>query len=255
MKRLSSTAKTLIVIFLLAFLVRFIPVLIAGVPVGLDSYLHIDIALRIVEKGGLLSTDPLSLIGMKAYSYPPGFHALLAFFLLFLPPVAGAHFLGALIGALACIFIFKISQEIFRDERVSLFSALFFATSPIHIFRTSMPIPEGFGVLLFTISLLYLVRYLKTKEPRQLLFSVITLVVYAFSHRGWTLFVLSAFILLLVYYSHIFKRKRYLFGFFAFIGVVYYGVTNYFSDLLARINVEAVTALGYIKWMGAAHLF
>ncbi len=255
MKRLSFTAKTLLVIFLLAFLVRFVPVVIAGVPVGLDSYLHIDIALMIVDNGGLLSTDPLSLIGMKAYSYPPGFHLLLAFFLLFLPPVAGAHFVGALIGALTCIFIFRMSQEIFGDDRVSLFAALFFATSPIHIFRTAMPIPEGFGVLLFTASMLYLIKYLKTKDVRHLAVSLIVLIAYAFSHRGWTLYILSVFLLLLVYHSHVFRRKRYVFGLFAFIAAVYYAITEYFSDLISRINVEAVTALGYLKWMGAAQLF
>ncbi len=254
MKDLTFASKTLILIFILALVVRFVPVVVAGVPVGLDSYLHIDIALRIIENGGILSTDPLSLIGMKAYSYPPGFHAILALFLTFLPPVMGAHFVGALIGALTCIFIFRITQDIFEDERVSLFSALFFATSPIHIFRTAMPIPEGFGVLLFTISLMLLVRYLKTKDSKQLALSLATLVVYAFSHRGWTLYVLSVFILLLVYNIDKFKRKRYMAGMVAFIAAIYYAATNYFSDLVARINVEAVTALGYLKWMGGAQL-
>ncbi len=254
MKSLNLTSKILLAIFIFAVFVRILPVLVFQVPAGLDSYLHIDIALRIAEKGTLLSMDPLSLIGMKAYSYPPGFHALLAFFLLFLPPVAGAHLVGATIGALTCIFIFRISQEIFRDDGVSLFSALFFATSPIHIFRTSMPIPEGFGVLLFTISLLFLIRYLRTKEMKQLGISLLVLVVYAFSHRGWTLYVLSALLLLLVYYSGIFRKKRYVLSMGAFIAAIYFVITNYFSDLLARINIEAVSALGYLKWMGGAHI-
>ncbi|UCD03312.1 MAG: glycosyltransferase family 39 protein [Candidatus Aenigmatarchaeota archaeon] len=255
MKMPDFTTKMLVAIFLLALTLRFVPVLIAGVPVGLDSYLHIDIALRILEKGTLLSFDPLSLVGLKAYSYPPGFHVILAAFLTFLPPVAGSHFVGALLGALSVFFIFRISQEIFRDDNVSLFSALFFATSPIHIFRTSMPIPEGFGVLLFTVSLLYLIRYLKTKHLKYLAITAGVFVLYIFSHRGASLFLLSALLLLVVYYSGVFRKRSYLFGMLAFIAVAYYGITTYMSDLLSRINVEAVTALGYIKWMGTMQLF
>ncbi len=246
--------KYIIAIFLLAFAIRVLPVLMFGVPVGLDSYLHIDIALRIVEKGTLLSFDPLSLIGMKAYSYPPGFHVLLALFLTFLPPVLGSHVLGALIGAATAVIMYYLTKEIFDDERVSLFSAFFMATSPIHIFRSSMPIPEGFGVLLFTVSLLFLIRYMKGMNFRNLLASIGVFCVYCFSHRGWTLFVLTVMILLLVYKHHLFRKKRYVAAFIALIAAAYVGIIEYFSDLIARINVEAVSALGYIKWMGVAQL-
>ncbi len=252
--KLSPTLKTLAVIFLFALIVRILPVVIFQVPAGLDSYLHIDIALRIVENGTLLSFDPLSLIGLKAYSYPPGFHALLAFFLLFLPPVFGSHLVGALIGALTAIAIFFLSREIFRDDKIALFSAFFFAASPIHIFRTAMAIPEGFGVMLFVTALLFLVRYLKTKDIRQLVFMGITFTVYIFSHRGWSLFILSAFLLLLVYHAHIFRKKRHLAAVVIFIAAVYYAVNSYMSDLVSRINVEAVTAIGYLKWMGGVQL-
>jgi len=100
MKRLYSVRNMLCAVFLLALAVRFVPVLVSGVPVGLDSYLHIDIAKRILENGSLLSLDPMSLLGLKAYSYPPGFHVLLAFFLMFLPGVVGSHFVGEMIRAL-----------------------------------------------------------------------------------------------------------------------------------------------------------
>ncbi|MCD6496471.1 MAG: glycosyltransferase family 39 protein [Candidatus Aenigmarchaeota archaeon] len=255
MKRLYSVRNMLCAVFLLALAVRFVPVLVSGVPVGLDSYLHIDIAKRILENGSLLSLDPMSLLGLKAYSYPPGFHVLLAFFLMFLPEVAGSHFVGAMIGALSCIFVFFISEEIFTDRRVSLFSALFFATSPIHIFRTAMPIPEGFGVLLFTASMLFVVRWLKGGKFKNALPAAAVFAVYVFSHRGWSLFVLSMILMAAVYYSGRFRKKRYLIGAVALIGGAYYGVTVYFADLLSRINVEAVTAIGYIKWLGLAQLF
>ncbi len=251
----SFAAKTLALIFLLAFIVRIIPVTVYGVPAGLDSYLHMDISLRIAENGALLSTDPMSLVGLKAYSYPPGFHALMAFFMLFLPPLIASHALVALIGAVTSLIVFIIARDVFGDEKIALFSAFFFASSPIHIFRTSMPIPESFGVLLFTVALMFLIRYLKGFGPRNLLFSAITLAFYMVSHRGWTLFVLSAFLLLLVYKSDMFRKKRYIIGTGALIAALYMAVISLFSELLARINVEAVSALGYLKWMGIVQLF
>ncbi len=246
--------KQLAAIVILAFAIRILPVLLFEVPAGLDAYLHIDIALRILEKGALLSTDPMSLIGLKAYSYPPGFHVLMAFFMLFLPPLLGSHILVAGIGAATAALMYLLTLEIFGDRRISLLSALFMATSPIHIFRTTMPIPEAFGVMLFVLCMLFVVRYMKRKSYKDVAGAVLTFAVYALSHRGWTLLVLTLFLLALVYNIHLFRRKRYLIGTGAFIAVVYFVVTNYFSDLLARINVEAVSALGYFKWMGVVQL-
>jgi hypothetical protein len=151
--------------------------------------------------------------------------------------------------------MFFLAREIFSDERVSLLSALFLCLSPIHIARTAMPIPEALGILLFILSLLVLIRYLKTREKRYLLSCLLLLGVYVVSHRGWTLFILTALLLAVIYHADVFRKKRYLAGIFLLIAGAYMAVVSFFMELVMRINVEPVTALGYLKWVGITQLF
>jgi hypothetical protein len=240
-------------IFLLALIIRLLP-LSLGTIVGLDSYLHRDIAMRVLETGSLLSYDPGSLLGIKAYSYPPGFHVLLASFMLFLPPNLASQVLPALLGGLTVVVVYFITMEIFDDEKISLFSAFFLATAPNHVFRTAAVLPEALGVFFFSLSLLAIIRYTKTQDIKYALFTGFILILYLLSHRGWFILFLSVTILVLVLYGDILKSKRNLIA-LAFLSAISYPIIkNLFFEMLLRIPRVPVNALGYPKWVGIIQL-
>lgn len=240
-------------IFLLALVIRLLP-LTLGTIVGLDSYLHRDIALRLLDTGTLLSYDPLSLLGLKAYSYPPGFHVLLAGVMLLLPPNLASQLVPALLGALTVVIVFFVSREIFEDEQVSLFSAFFFATAPSHVFRTATVLPESLGVFFFALSFLSIIKYVKTGGRKYIITSAVIFMFYMVSHRGWFIFVLSAVLFFLIYYAHLFKRKRNFIIFATLSAASYLLIKKLFLELLMRIPKEPVNALGYPKWVGIVQL-
>ncbi|HSO25707.1 MAG TPA: glycosyltransferase family 39 protein, partial [Methanobacteriaceae archaeon] len=152
----------LILILLGTFLVRLIPSRNLAIA-GNDAYLHHDLVMRISEQGfGVISSSPLSLMGLSSYGYPPfyhiigtllyeTFHSQLVFFIL--PPILGV----------ASVFVFyKLSQELFDNTNAELLSTLLFAFVPAFVTRTSVFIPESLGILLFISIAYFLVKYIKS---------------------------------------------------------------------------------------------
>ncbi|MFQ6089761.1 MAG: glycosyltransferase family 39 protein, partial [Candidatus Methanofastidiosia archaeon] len=247
--------KWLLAILVLSFALRSLP-FIWGVIPGLDSYLHRDIALRILEKKSLLSYDLLSLIGLRAYSYPAGFHLLLALFLAFLNDRVACQVVPALSGTLSVLLVFYLAKELFSDERISLGAAFLLSTSPSHIYRSSLCIPESVGILFYISSIFFAARFLKERKVLNLLWLAIIMTFYLFFHRGWFFaFLTLGIIFSFNFYDTLFLKKKNLIFLLVLILFLSIFAKSLFFELLLRFPREPVTALGYLKWVGALQIF
>ncbi|MDP3035588.1 MAG: glycosyltransferase family 39 protein [Methanobacteriaceae archaeon] len=261
----------LILILLGTFLVRLIPSRYLSIA-GNDAYLHHDIVIRITEQGfGVISHNPLSLMGLSSYGYPPlyhiigtilyeAFHSQLVFFIL--PPLLGV----------ASVFVFyKLSHELFDNKNAELLSTLLFAFVPAFIVRTSVFIPESLGILLFISMAYFLVKYIKSipgyenldnfalknflkifsGNYKYLMFALVIFTIYLFTHRGWVFMALVVLILMVTFLIPSFKKKPVTFSIvFILIGI---GLLE-FVTFVARFQQEPVTILGFPKWMGILQL-
>ncbi len=261
----------LILILLGTFLVRLIPSRNLAIA-GNDAYLHHDLVMRISEQGfGVISSSPLSLMGLSSYGYPPfyhiigtllyeTFHSQLVFFIL--PPILGV----------ASVFVFyKLSQELFDNTNAELLSTLLFAFVPAFVTRTSVFIPESLGILLFISIAYFLVKYIKSVPGyenldnfalknmlkifsgnyKYLLYALLIFVIYLFTHRSWIFMALVVLILVITFLIPSFKKKPITFSIvFILIGL---GLLEFVS-IVARFQQEPVTILGFPKWLGVLQL-
>ena len=261
----------LILILLGTFLVRLIPSRNLAIA-GNDAYLHHDLVMRISEQGfGVISSSPLSLMGLSSYGYPPfyhiigtllyeTFHSQLVFFIL--PPILGV----------ASVFVFyKLSQELFDNTNAELLSTLLFAFVPAFVTRTSVFIPESLGILLFISIAYFLVKYIKSVPGyenldnfalkdmlkifsgnyKYLLYALLIFVIYLFTHRSWIFMALVVLILVITFLIPSFKKKPLTFSIvFILIGL---GLLEFVS-IVARFQQEPVTILGFPKWLGVLQL-
>ena len=261
----------LILILLGTFLVRLIPSRNLAIA-GNDAYLHHDLVMRISEQGfGVISSSPLSLMGLSSYGYPPfyhiigtllyeTFHSQLVFFIL--PPILGV----------ASVFVFyKLSQELFDNTNAELLSTLLFAFVPAFVTRTSVFIPESLGILLFISIAYFLVKYIKSVPGyenldnfalkdmlkifsgnyKYLIYALLIFVIYLFTHRSWIFMALVVLILVITFLIPSFKKKPLTFSIvFILIGL---GLLEFVS-IVARFQQEPVTILGFPKWLGVLQL-
>jgi hypothetical protein len=261
----------LILILLGTFLVRLIPSRNLAIA-GNDAHLHHDLVMKISEQGfGVISSSPLSLMGLSSYGYPPfyhiigtflyeTFHSQLIFFIL--PPILGV----------ASVFVFyKLSQELFDNSNAELLSTLLFAFVPAFVTRTSVFIPESLGILLFISIAYFLVKYIKSVPGyenldnfalrdmlkifsgnyKYLLYALLIFIIYLFTHRGWIFMALVVLILIITFLIPSFKKKPVTFSIiFVLIGLVLLE----FVSIVARFQQEPVTILGFPKWLGVLQL-
>jgi len=250
---------SLILLLIISFIVRLIPhrnLILATY----DEYLHKDITLRIVNKGfGVISKDIYSLLGLKAYSYPPMFHIIGALCYKLFPSDYIFFVLPAIIGTLTVFVYYYFAREVVNNEKVALLSTLFFAFAPNFIYRSSLYIPENLGLLLFTLSMFIFVRFLKSRNWKYLGLLIILLPLYMITHRGWVMFILAGFFILLPYiYEYTKKYTKYM---LILVGVFLLGILTLFfvdggmiSDAISRIPKTEVSLLGYFKWIGVIQL-
>lgn len=261
----------LILILLGTFLVRLIPSRNLAIA-GNDAHLHHDLVMRISEQGfGVISSSPLSLMGLSSYGYPPFYHIIgtflydtlhtqLIFFLL--PPILGV----------ASVFVFyKLSQELFDNRNAELLSTLLFAFVPAFVTRSSVFIPESLGMLLFISMSYFLVKYIKSVPGyenlenfvlmdllkifngnyKYIFYTVLIFAIYLFTHRSWIFMALVVLILIITFLIPSFKKKPVTISIiFVLIGL---GLLEFVS-IVARFQQEPVTILGFPKWMGVLQL-
>ena len=257
-KKIFRPRNVLVIIAAMAFVIRITPFFLLGIPIGLDSYLHLSVAQELADTGFPVLLDPMSLLGLKAYSYPPLFHLILAGLLAGGGGIASAHLMSSLLGAACVPLVYLTALEVFgrkdKNRKIALLAAFFMATAPSHIFRTAIPMPESLGVFMYCLSFLFAVRFVKTGGLKYGILTAATVVVYGFSHRGWLLFILTLFVYLTASKAETLRKKRNLTALAAFVAALCLAINQYFSELIQRLQLEPVSALGYFKWVGIAHL-
>lgn len=245
----------LILLIIVSFFMRLIPhrtMMLATY----DEYLHKDITLRLVNEGyGIISTDIYSLLGLKAYSYPPMFHIIGSILYHIFPSDYIFYIFPAVCGVLTIYVYYLVSKELL-DEKTALLATTLFAFAPNLLYRTSLYIPENLGLLLFTICLLLFVRYLKYKEKKYILYLLSLMPLYMITHRNWIMFLLSITCVVVPYFTPYLKKySKYIIA-LALLGVVIIPIasSSLFASLIARAPREPVTLVGYFKWIGLVQL-
>ncbi|NJE62226.1 glycosyltransferase family 39 protein [Thermococcus sp. 21S7] len=241
-----------------SFIIRMIPhrtLLLATY----DEYLHKDITLRIVHYGlGSISKDIPSLLGLRAYSYPPMFHIIGAAFYKIFPSDYLFFVLPAVYGTLAVLGFYLAFKELMEDKKRALLAVTLLAFAPNFIYRTSLYIPENLGLFLFSLSMLFGIRLLKSKKIRDLIPLALVFALYMITHRGWIFFVLAALLVLVSYWWDFIKRHLHYFVALAVVAVLAYTQVSFIhstlGELALRLQRSEVSFLGYFKWIGVVQL-
>ncbi len=261
----------LALIIIIGFILRLIPSMNFKLS-GKDAYIHHDLVLRIVNEGlNTLSSDPLSLMGIKSYGYPPLFHIISSSAYKIWPNEIIFYIMPAIFGVLATLMFYKLSQELFDDSASVLISTFLFTVTPSILTRTSVFIPESMGIFLFISICYFIVKYIKTipgydelsafklnnylnifkGNPRYLIYGALILCVYIFTHRSWIFLALVVLIALIIFLLPSFRDKPILIS--AILGLVLIGI-YLFITVVGRFQQEAVTILGFPKWIGVVTL-
>ncbi|MBC7095147.1 MULTISPECIES: DUF6798 domain-containing protein [Thermococcus] len=244
-------------LMIVSFIVRLIPhrTLLLAV---YDEYLHRDLTLRIVNNGiGVLSKDLGSLLGLKAYSYPPLFHVIGALFYGIFKTDYIFFILPAIYGTLSLVAFYYLSKEILEDEKKAFLAALLVGFAPNFLYRTSLYIPENLGILFFIVGMWLLVRFLKTGKTNYMLSLIILLPIYMVTHRGWVFFVGVGALMGFIYFIPWVKKHLHYLVVLGIVGLaLYYAPISgeFIRGLISRMPREEVTALGYLKWIGIVQL-
>lgn len=245
-------------ILIVSFLIRLIPhrnLLLATY----DEYLHKDLTLRIVHGGfGTISRDIPSLLGLKAYSYPPLFHIVGAFFYKLFPSDYLFFVLPAVYGTLAVFGFYLAFREFFEDKKTALLATILLGFAPNFVYRTSLYIPENLGLFLFSLSMFFGLRFLKRKEFTDLFSLLVVFALYMVTHRGWIFFAMASLIVLASYWWGFIKRNLHYFVALTLILLVAYTqvsfVNSTIGQLFLRLQRSEVSFLGYFKWIGVIQL-
>lgn len=224
-----------------------------------DEYLHKDITLRLVERGmSAISKDIPSLLGLKAYSYPPLFHILGAIVYKLFPSDYVFFILPAIYGTIAVFGFYLAFKELVEDGKRALLATALLAFAPNFIYRTSLYIPENLGLVMFSFGLLFLIKLLKTGRSRYLMALGLLLGVYMLTHRGWIFFVMAATLIVFAYLWPVVKRNLHYFLAFLILAYVAYLKVGFINSLVAdfflRLQKTEVSFLGYFKWIGVVQL-
>ncbi|MDI9618106.1 STT3 domain-containing protein [Methanothermobacter sp.] len=261
----------LLIIAVVAFTVRLIPSRTYSLA-GNDAYVHHDLVMRIVSQGPtIIGHDIPSLMGLKAYGYPPLYHMIgAALYMLFKTELV-FFLLGPLLGTLAVIVMYMVANEVFSNEEIALLSAFLFSMVPSFVTRTSIFIPESMGLLLTTGILYMIIKYIKTVpgypdidkfelggflnlfrgELKYIMWALLLFGIYIFTHRGWIFLAIGIIILLATFLIPSFKKRPVEFG-LVFI-LVALGILE-FIIFAERFQAVPVTILGFPKWMGVLQL-
>lgn len=246
------------VLLAVSFLLRLIPhrtLLLATY----DEYLHKAITLRLVREGiGSVSHDILSLLGLRAYSYPPMFHIIGALVYRVFPSDYVFLILPAVYGTMAVFGFYLLFNELIQDRRKALLATVLLAFAPNFVYRTSLFIPENLGLVLFSFSMLFLVRFLRYRRVSDFIFLAAIFTVYTFTHRGWVFFAIASVIIIAsVLWPVLRKNLQYVIAALILAYMIYVKVDfvhSLVSDFFLRMQKTEVSFLGYFKWIGVIQL-
>ena len=114
---------------------------------------------------------------------------------------------GATLGVLTVLIIYLLTKELFKNEKISIFSALFLAISPWHIHFSRGGWEVNLATFLITLGVYLFLKGLK--NPKYYMLSAITfsLSLYAY-HVARVVVPLLGLVLLIIYFKDIFIKKN-----------------------------------------------
>jgi len=181
---------TCILLFLVAFSARLVPLQFSNLPYNLDGFPLARISELIISNEGL--SNPASYTGLISYNAKmPVFSLLLSQFSLVLgiEPLVLMPYFSALIGSLAVIFIYILTRELTHNDVAAFSAGLFAALSGLFVYVTTAAMKQ-----LLAIVLLCFIFYLfsKRKDWRFRIGLIMTLAILPFTHHLTMLIALLA---------------------------------------------------------------
>lgn len=134
-----------------------------------------------------LTIIPVSIFGLNAFS---------------------ARAVAALAGAFSVIVIYFLALEIFRNKKFAHLSAFILALSPIHIHFSRVAYNNVLGSLFATISILFLIKWLKKVKNINLVASIAFYILAIYSYQAYRILMPVVFVALILLYS--IKQAHYL---------------------------------------------
>jgi len=244
--------KNILLVLILLFSAFFRFWEIGNLPYGVanDEAAYIFSAYSISETGRDIAGKFLPLsINVDSSLSPVPVYISIPFIKLFGVSVVSGRFAFALVGIGVVLLVYLLTQHLFRNRYISLFSAFVLAVSPWHIF-ISRGVWDG-GVALF-FYLLGIYIFLRKVDKRNINWSIPAFLLGFFSYHGTKVFfVLFIPILLFLYRKELLKRKKELFIFIVSCGLIilsfmavvkFQGVTRQnaliFSDPESKFKAE-----------------
>ncbi len=160
--------KTLLLIFVFAFLLRAFPLAIDSMT-GPDPWFHARMAESIVEEQAVPTYDELSMQG-RFYSYAPLFHSIIAVFSIAsgISVIKLTPIFPAIYGAFAALLAFAFAKRAFKSDSIALFAALAISLMPLHLMRTASYARPDSLALLIVPTIVFLI-YIRQFKPAYLL--------------------------------------------------------------------------------------
>jgi 4-amino-4-deoxy-L-arabinose transferase-like glycosyltransferase len=116
--------------------------------------------------------------------------------------------IAAIAGALSVIAIYYLAKEIFDKEKYALASAFVLAVAPTHIHFSRVAYNNVLGALFGTLSILFLIRWLRKATSKRLLLLSLFFILSIFSYQAYRIFMPSSFFLIFLIFWRKLKKER-----------------------------------------------
>ena len=131
--------------------------------------------------------------------------------------VEGVRVPAVIAGILTVIFVYFLTKEILKDEKIALWSALLLAINPWHIQLSRTAWEGGIGILTFSLGLLFYLKSGMNKffptEIRNLIIAAFFFGLTLYSYHSWRVFVILFILgLILLSWKKIFDKKNLVAG-------------------------------------------
>ena len=200
---------SLILIILLAFVLRFYklgttPALNADeATIGYNAY-----SLLLTGKDEHGNSWPVHFQSFNDYKPGLYFYVVLPFVKVLGLNVWSVRIPGALLGVLAVLIIYLLTKELFKDEKISVFSALLLAISPWHIHFSRGGWEVNLATFLITLGVWLFLKYVNSTKSKYLFLSVLVFAVSLYSYHAARIVVpLLGLSLVVIYQKVIFNKS------------------------------------------------
>lgn len=187
-----------------------------------DAESHLNIAKRVIQS----PTPGLAQLGGVWLPLP---HILMIPFVFF-DSLWRTGLAGSIISGLAyittCIYIYKLTYELFHHKYAGLFASLIFAVNPNILYLQSTPMTEMLLICFFMLSSYFFIKYLHQIEnfPALVMAALFGFCASLSRYDGWLLIATQAAIILYLYLTNskirrIMEGALFLYSTLAFFGV------------------------------------